>query len=475
MGRGRTVAVVGGGAAGLAAAIAAGRAGMAHGDGSEGGVVVYESDERVGRSVLATGNGRCNFSNARIDPKAYRNGPFAAAALAALERSTGSSTGAVALGLAVDPKAGALGAKARAASAEPSEEACLAAGSVRPNAVLRFFSSCGLAWREEGQGRLYPVTNKASTVLDVLRAAARACGVEERCGNAVRAVEPPREPGGRFTLRMADGAFERADAVVVAVGGRDGLELLPAGVPTSPLAPVLGPLRTEKRPIRALDNIRVRCEASLRRGEEVVAREVGEILFRKYGVSGIAAFNLSRAARPGDELAIDLFAETGRLGGDLAGGACADASPSGTARPSARERAEALLLRRRAELAPLGLAGTCGDVLRGLLLPLVAEAVCEAAEVLPDDRPTDAALARIAGAASAFALRIEGIGDARQCQVHRGGVAPEALDAETMAVTGMPGLFVAGEAVDVDAPCGGGNLHWAWASGLLAGLSAAFA
>ena len=74
-----------------------------------------------------------------------------------------------------------------------------------------------------------------------------------------------------------------------------------------------------------------------------------------------------------------------------------------------------------------------------------------------------------------FPLQVEGIGDARQCQVHRGGVDVSGVDARTCELRDVPGLYVVGEALDVDAPCGGYNLHWAWGSGLLAGRSAAHA
>ena len=65
------------------------------------------------------------------------------------------------------------------------------------------------------------------------------------------------------------------------------------------------------------------------------------------------------------------------------------------------------------------------------------------------------------------------MGDARQCQVARGGLAVNAFCPETMEACALPGFFAAGEALDVDARCGGFNLHWAWSSGLLAGISAA--
>lgn len=464
----KSIAVVGGGAAGLAAAIAAGRALRAAGaDADEASVVVYEDDERVGRTILATGNGRCNFSNAQPFAAGYRNEAFAKRAFAALESLAGDRVAQTA-GMA-SAAVCASAAAADGATGAPLSTDAASASAISANAVLRFFESCGLGWREEGQGRLYPVTNKASTVLDVLRAAARACGVVERCGNAVRAIEPPRGAGGRFTLCMADGAFERAEAVVVAVGGRYGIELLPEGIEAEPFFPVLGPLKTDVALVRALDNIRVRCSVELRRGGRtglLAARERGEVLFRKYGVSGIAAFNLSRFAKPGDAIVIDLLESGGVLGDGLL-----DMREQGLSEKA--PDALAMLLGRRAALAENGLAQTCGDVLRGLLLPLVAEAVCKAADVAPDSAPTDGSLERIARAASGLCLRVEGVGDARQCQVHRGGVAPGAVDPETMAVRGVLGLYAAGEMIDVDAPCGGFNLHWAWASGLLAGASAA--
>lgn len=110
-----------------------------------------------------------------------------------------------------------------------------------PNGVLGFFSDHGLMWREEGEGRLYPLANKAASVLDCLRAACAAAGVEERVECEVAAVEPPRAEGGPFTLRLADGRFERADAVIVAVGGSVARGLLPEGVPFREPEPTLGP------------------------------------------------------------------------------------------------------------------------------------------------------------------------------------------------------------------------------------------
>ncbi len=461
-----SVAIVGGGAAGLAAAIVAARIMRQHINNTiptscACDVALFEADERVGRSILATGNGRCNFSNAVIDTSVYRHSAFVAdvlTALEALEDGTNlvlDTPGAIktnsGIGVAIDTGGDTI-------------HNC-------PNAVLRFFSNCGLLWRETTQGRLLPVTNKASTVLDVLRAAAHSVGVRELCNAHIVALDPPHSASGHFTLRRQDGSFERAHAVILALGGRTGTELIPVKVPVRAFSPVLGPLRTKTKDIRALDNIRVQCAIELRRPlvqaagaggfnrvtqshlgsykTTVVARELGEVLFRSYGISGIAVYNISRLAHPGDIVALDLLAGV------------------------SVEGAEGFLKKRYRDLGSYGFATTYGDLLRGVMLPRVAEAVCNKCGLDCDSVPNDEGLVRLARTVQSFELVVEGIGDARQCQVHRGGVDVAALDPHTMGVQEIPGLFVAGEAVDVDAPCGGYNLHWAWASGLLAGVSAA--
>lgn len=387
--------IIGGGAAGLAAAVAAADALRARGVrvGADAGadgvdVAVCEADERVGRSILATGNGRCNFSNAQVDAAAYRNAAFVGAALDELRRAGGLRGGD---------------------GADP---------------VHAFFADLGLVWREEGEGRLYPLANKATSVLEVLRAAASDAGVREECGREAVRLDAPARKGDRFHVRFADGAVLHAEAVIVAAGGNAARALVPEGLAWEEPRAVLGPLRTDARLVKALNNIRVRCAASLvgRDGAEK-ACERGEVLFRDYGVSGIAVFNLSRFAEPGDTLRIDLLPQHGEA------------------------PLEELLRARLASLRERGGAGTGDDAQRDV--PALVRAL------------------------KGLALEVRGVGEARQCQVHRGGFLVEAFDPRTCAARAVPGLHVVGEALDVDAPCGGYNLHWAWASGMLAGRAAA--
>ena len=449
----KKIAIIGGGAAGLAAAIAAGNELSRLDAANECEIVLFEADpERVGRSILATGNGRCNFSNAHIDPACYRNADFVEAVLRSLARLSEKLGNGDAQPLGIYEAAGWEGS-------QPLEtyKASLR-GSAQPAStfeapVQRFFSSLGLMWREEGEGRMYPAANKASSVLEVLRAGAAAAQVRFAFGRTLSRIDAPSRAKGLFHLRFSDGSIEHADTVVVCAGGRavSGVDF-PAGIHVEPTRPVLGPLATDSRITRQLNNIRVKCAVSLERSGSLVAREEGELLFRDYGVSGVCVFNLSRLAREGDVLSIDFLPHM----------------------PSA-DRDAWLFARRKHLSARLGENGQIAaeDVLRGAMLPQVAHVLCKCVGIDPA-RPLSKkdvlALSRVIGG---LRLTVRGIGDAKQCQVSRGGLSIAAFDPETMEAVCASGLFAAGEALDVDAPCGGYNLHWAWSSGLLAGVSAA--
>lgn len=330
--------------------------------------------------------------------------------------------------------------------------------------------SLGLLLREEAEGRLYPYTNKSTSVIDALRLEACRLGVRERCGVAVVAVAPwdadasgkaqkwegrssrvaqsEQSCGGDkgaaacergWDVRLADGTRHRYDSIIVACGGNASADLLPKGVSFHAPRPLLGPLITDTHLLRGLDKVRAKCAL-----EACGHREVGEITFRSYGVSGIAAFNMSRLACAGDMLQVDFLP-------DFAPGESAD------------------YLRTRLET--LG-SGTWLDYTCGMLLPLVARAVLKAAGLQPGSRPDGASLESFHRAVRSFPLRLHGVGDKNLCQVHRGGVDVANVDPTTMQLYEFPGLHVAGEMVDVDGPCGGYNLHWAWTSGILAGRSA---
>ncbi|MCL2889053.1 MAG: aminoacetone oxidase family FAD-binding enzyme [Eggerthellaceae bacterium] len=385
----KRIAIIGGGAAGLAAAISAQQASREAGNASVQ-TTVFEKSDRVGKSILASGNGRCNFSNSAISAAAYNNPAFVEQSLAALP----------------------------------------------PNEVLGFFASIGLVWHEEDEGRLYPQSEKASSVLDVLRFAARDLGVETICNTEVRWVTPAQ---GRFLVCLDDETVSYFDAVIVACGGKVARSLLPVHYCYHNTMPLLCPLRTSAAPIRGLNNIRARCLASCGSHEEL-----GEVLFREYGLSGIAVFNLSRFAREGDVIKLDFL-------------------------PQQSEEDVLAALQQRIGLFAERPALEC---LAGLLQQPLARAVLRAASLSAEERLREGDLAALLVALKAFSLAVEGVGDPSNCQVWRGGFDTGGFSACSLESKRDPGLFVVGEALDVDGPCGGFNLHWAWTSGILAGRAA---
>ena len=400
--------------------------------------------------ILATGNGRCNFSNSQIDTGLYRNGAFVEGVLRQVEESCPFN--------GVDPN---------------------------DDAVHRFFGDLGLVWREEQDGRQYPLANKASSVLDVLRAAAARLGVVERCDSAVSLIDPPRKDGAPYTLRMADGSFRaRIGFGRCVCGGGVAVDFDAAGWSrprtTSCAWPSCPPRRAWSE---ELNSIRVRAAVSLVRpstkeGPKVVAVERGEVMFRRIAVYlGIAVFNSSRYAET-RRCAFDRLSVSEVFGSLTPRDPAQDASAVAVADPSMFDlnanaaKARGFCFGRARGLREAG-ADTYGDFLNGLVLPQVGHVLLRACGLSGDAPVTKAGLRSLADALSGFTLAVSGIGDESNCQVRRGGFDVLSVNPRTMESNRFSQLYFAGEALDVDGPCGGYNLHWAWASGMLAGVSAA--
>ena len=363
------VLVIGGGASGLAAAIAAAEAGA--------DVVVLERSLECGRTILATGNGRCNFSNARLAWDRYNDPAF-------VEAVCGKRFGAD---------------------------------------VLDFLEGCGLAWIEE-DGRLYPLSRKASSVREVLLARARRAGVTLAPAREVASLE--RSEGGYLITLASDSQIDpnwrvMTHRVIYAAGGCEKLTGS-LGLTCAPDEPVLCSLSCEaqdKISLASLDGRRAHVVARLLRDGSTVAVETGEVLFRPYGLSGIVIFDLSRLAQRDDVISLDLLCDM-------------DA-----------DRARSL------ETA----AGSCV----GLIDPAIAEALGNRTLEMARD----------------LRFIVSGPAEPERAQVTRGGLLTGQFDPATLEAHELPGLFACGEALNVDGACGGFNLAWAWKSGLVAGRAAA--
>ena len=372
-------------------------------------VIVLERQQRVGRKLLATGNGRCNLTNMNATAANY-HGEQAGFADYALERFT-------------------------------------------PRHTLDFFASLGLVTVTEYGGRVYPLSDSANSVVDVLRFALTRAGVELRCGVTVRSLA---RSGAGYSLSTDEGELY-ADYVIVACGGAageklggvmDGYELLkPLGHKRTKLYPSLVQLVTDTDYPRALKGVRADGTLSLCAGGQVLARGEGEIQFTEKGLSGPAAFDISRAAA--------LCGEGGRIKIDFMRAYSPDAVLE-------------MLVRRRESLPELEAAELFTGMLHNRLgRMLVKYSGINAAAGL--GRLTDAQLEKAAEAVKDFNLKLLGTEGFDKAQVTAGGIKTGGIDPSTMQSWFMPGLFVCGELLDVDGDCGGYNLQWAWASGYLAG------
>ncbi|MBQ9411573.1 MAG: aminoacetone oxidase family FAD-binding enzyme [Oscillospiraceae bacterium] len=396
------IIVIGGGAAGMAAAIRAARDGR-------NTVALLERQQRVGKKLLSTGNGRCNLTNTGADVSRY-HGADPAFAAAALEKWP-------------------------------------------PAAVLAFFRELGLWTVEEHGGRVYPKSGHAASVLDVLRLGLEQPNIRVITGAAVRALR--REKRG-FSVAW-DGGTLRGDRVAVACGGcaggkvggvRDGYRLLEGlGHSVTSLSPALTWLRTAPDYPRALKGIRVDAAVRLLCGEQTLAASRGDVLFTEQGVSGTAVFDLARAAgtEPGQKaVSLDLFPE---------------------------EPQEALVYGLRERQRRWG-NRPAATVLTGMVQSRVGQMLCRYARIggnVTAGELDGAALGRLALALRDFRLPVTGTGDFDAAQVTAGGARTEEFDPRTLESRLCPGLYACGEVLDIDGDCGGFNLQWAWASGLLAG------
>lgn len=250
------VAVAGGGAAGLAAAICAAEDGAS--------VVVLERAPECGRTILATGNGRCNFCNADLAPSHYNNQSYV-------------------------------------------RRVC---GATHLDDVLGFFTQCGMAWTQE-DGRLYPISRQASSVRDVLLARAHRAGVILAPARQVRHVARTSHGIRVDVLGLYSEAQPHeslyAGAVILACGGGEFPGAQELGLRLSACRPVLCSLACEDGPLHVLDGRRAHAELTLWRNGNPLLHQRGEVLFRDYGLSGIVVFDLSRTAQPGDEITVDLL------------------------------------------------------------------------------------------------------------------------------------------------------------------------
>ena len=393
------VAIIGGGASGLVAAISAAARGAS--------VTIYERNDRVGKKILSTGNGRCNLTNMYADTANYH----------------GEYPGFI------------KGVKSRYWVKE----------------TLEFFKSIGLMTKTEDEGRVYPCSDQASSVLDLLRIWADKLGIRVVTGFDVSKITMLHKG---FKITSYDERSERAACIILATGGKaapasgstgSGYELAAdMGHSITDLYPSLVQIKTEEHYVRAMKGIK--ADAVVRLGTK---EKRGEILFTEYGISGPPIFSLS-AELPRNrytELSIEFLPDLSLY------------------------RLKKLLMLRRE------LALSCENFLVGILNKRIGMQIMKAAGITPLSRNsadlTDAEIEEIAGLIKDWRFEIRGTMSWNNAQVTAGGIRTAQIDQYTMQSKLVKGLFFAGEIMDIDGDCGGFNLQWAWSSGMVAGEEAA--
>lgn len=396
--------ILGGGAAGLAACAALAKTGMR--------ITLIERLDRVGKKIMAAGNGRCNLSNKDMDASLYgKAAPFVK----------------------------------KVYSVTP------------PGEVLDFFASLGLMTTSE-EGRIYPRTMMASSVLDVLRAPCERENVTLLTGQDAVSLTPSRRGGWSVQLSNGEGVF--APVVICAMGGSAsphlgtdgaGVRLLETlGHSAGKQYPALVQLRCDHAALRSLKGVRVQATLTLEIAGNAAAQETGELLFADYGVSGVCVFQLSGAAAQALDqgkhvrLLVNLLPEISDISAWL------------SARMDMRPDDTALTL------------------FTGVFPRLLTMTILKQAGISPDAqisrlRPTQ--IAALKEAITTFPLPVTGTQGFKNAQVTRGGIDLSEIDPLTMSSRLFDGLYILGETLDVDGPCGGYNLHFAFAGALTAAKS----
>lgn len=396
------IVIIGAGASGMAAAIQAGR-------NPENNITLLERQSRVGKKLMATGNGRCNLTNTDSAPENYHG---------------------------TDPD-----------FVRP------VLNGYPPEQVLEFFQELGLLTTKEYGGRVFPRSGHAASVVDVLRLG---LNKENVCLRTDAAVDYVRKNAQSFEVTLGSEKIY-ADRLIVACGGcagskiggtMDGYHLLKSlGHSRTALYPALTQIRTQPDSPKAMKGIKVDGGLSIFKGKELMGQTQGDILFTESGISGTAVFELSRLASSGDGLTakIDFF-------------------------PEMTENDLYQHLKRRASSLQ---DKEFGQLLTGAVQSRVGQCLMKSAKLdstISCSQLRDRDLRNLSKAAKCLSLPITGVSGFESAQVTHGGINTDEFEPNTLESRLVPGLFACGEVLDVDGDCGGYNLQWAWASGLTAGL-----
>lgn len=408
----KKVTVVGGGPAGMFAALAAARGGCS--------VTLFEKNEKLGKKLYITGKGRCNLTNAAdmdvLFENVMTNRKFLYSAFYAYDNFR----------------------------------------------VIDFFESCGMKTKIERGMRVFPASDRSSDVISALAGALRQANVDVKLKTGVSGIVA--EGGKICGARLNNGAFEPCDAVIVSTGGisypatgstGDGYVFARScGHTVTDLLPSLVPFTAKEAYVKEMQGLSLKnVEIVIRDGKKELFRDFGEMLFTHFGVSGPLILRASSAigqtlAQKNLSMTIDLKPALGE------------------------EQLDARLLRDFAASQNKQLK----NAVRGLLPAKMLPVFIRLSGIDPDKKANEIAREErkaMRQLLKAFPVTLTGLRDFDEAVVTHGGVSVKEVNPSTMESRLASGLFFAGEVLDIDAMTGGFNLQAAWSTGYLAGASVA--
>ena len=395
--------IIGGGASGMAAALAAA-------ENPKVQVLLFERQARLGRKLQTTGNGRCNLTNLHAAEGGYHgdDASFADYALAAFD----------------------------------------------PEKTLQWFRSLGLFTVAEASGRVYPYSDQANSVVDVLRFALEKPNIRVLTGFEVAKV---RRTDCGFSVENVDESY-LCHKLIVACGGLAGTKiggsmagyklLGKLGHHSTRLRPALVQLKCAWGGVAGLKGVRANCHALILCDGNLHAQSTGELQFTEYGLSGPVIFEISRDAcqKKGNWVCrLDFLPKVAK-----------------------EDLLKELLRRQNTELS-------VEELLTGILHNRLGRVLTKAVGISGNGKISDLHkedLEAVCDAVKKFDIPLTEPMGMDSAQVTAGGILTGEFDPSTMESKLVPGLYACGEVLDIDGDCGGYNLQWAWSSGRLAGLSA---
>ena len=403
----RHVAVIGGGAAGMMAAITAAREGVK--------VTILEHKDRIGKKILSTGNGRCNFTNTFQTPACYRS--------------------------------------------DNRDFAWNIIQKFNVEKTISFFKELGI-YPKDRNGYLYPYSDQAAAILEVLQIEVAKLDICVMTEINVLDIQPVKR-GIRVTT---DKKTITVDSVILACGskaapvtGSDGsgyqlAKLL--GHRIVPVLPALVQLRCAEKFYKSISGVRVQGTVEIYADDISLASDTGEIQLTNYGISGIPVFQVSRYAAKAIYQKQSVTAVLNFM-------------------PDMNKDEFLSFLQERITLCP---HKTLDEFFTGIFPKKLCELWIRLSRLPKEMRVSDLSgeqLEKLVLLIQHLRTHITETNAFEQAQICCGGVDTTEINPDTLESNYVPGIYFAGELLDVDGICGGYNLQWAWSSGFVAGREAA--